>query len=502
MKFIKKIGVQLGIPLLLAGVAFLLLLPACQKEVFTTSASDKLSFSTDTLRFDTVFTELGSATRILKAYNSSNKSILISNIYLELGAQSKYRINVDGLPGTTFTDIEIAPKDSLYIFAEVTIDPDAPLSASPFVVEEQLVFETNGNTQTVLMESFGQNANYIPSRFFADSISLYDCGGDEWVWDDPRPYVVYGVVVFSNCTVRMPAGTRVYVHGGLARIQTDSTPITYNDGFLAFQENATLIVDGTEDNPVIFEGDRIESEFDAVPGQWTGLWLQSGQNHRLKHCTIRNSIVGIRVDSAVSVRLENTQIYNTTSSGLLAIHANVIAQNCLFYKNTGFSIQLEYGGNYDFSYCTATSYGVSGDALRMTNVLCGDGLCESFEINPLNASFKNCILMGGRKDQIALFDRTEGGNDFDYSMTNCITKADDILDANQYPDFFDFCNPCLNALSTDTIFVDIDADNFRLDTFASIANNYGVPLPLIDTDLEGKMRDPVQPDAGCYENEF
>lgn len=502
MKFNKKPIHTIGSAAVLLLLFWALFFPACQKEVFTTNGADKLTFSVDTLRFDTVFTALGSATRILKAYNSSTKSIRISNIYLENGAQSKFRINVDGLPGATFSDIEIPPEDSLYIFAEVTIDPDAPLSESPFIVEENLIFETNGNVQPVVLEAFGQNANYLPSRFFADSIVLYDCGGDEWVWDDPRPYVVYGVLVFDNCTVRMPAGTRVYVHGGLARIQTDSTPVTYNDGFLAFRQNAQLIVEGTVDNPVIFEDDRLESEFDDTPGQWTGLWLQGGQGHSLSHCIIRNSIVGIRADSSVNLRMDNTQVYNTTSSGLLALHASVQAENCLFYGNTGFSIQLEYGGDYDFTYCTATSYGVNGDALRMSNVLCGDALCEQFVINPLNARFRNCILLGGRKDQIALFDRTEGGNDFDYRMTHCITKVDDLLDDNQYPDFFDFCNPCLNLESADTVFVNIDENNYRLDTLASKANGYAAPISGLDFDLDGKMRDAAMPDAGCFEIEF
>ncbi|MFN0015234.1 MAG: right-handed parallel beta-helix repeat-containing protein [Saprospiraceae bacterium] len=475
----------------------------CQKERFTTDPADKISFSADTLRFDTVFTALGSATRILKIYNPHDESIRIGRIYLEMGGQSRFNLNVDGLPGDSHEGVEIAPKDSLYVFAEVTINPNAPPSISPFVLHENLVFETNGNTQTVVLEAWGQNANYIPSRFSAGSATLYTCTGGEWFWDDPRPYVIYGVLVVNDCTVRIPAGTRVYVHGGLAKTVQDSQVIRYNDGLLIFQGNGRLLVEGTQERPVIFEGDRIEPEFVTTSGQWTGIWLQEGTTgHRIDHTVVRNSIIGVRVDSAANLTVRNTQIYNTSSSGLIGIHAKIVAENCLFHTNTGYAIQLEYGGEYDFSYCTAASYGVSGEALRMSNALCFDDLCATYAANPLRARFQNCILTGGRADQITLFDRTGVPAEFDYSLKNCLVRVKDLLRPNDHPDFFNFCNPCLNLQSQDTVFLNISEKNFRLDTLHSKANRYALPLPGIGTDLDGKPRDAMMPDAGCFEIEF
>ena len=144
-----------------------LLLVFCRKERFTTDPADKLAFSTDTLRFDTVFTQLGSATRILKVHNRHKESIRISKIYLSEGARSKFNLNVDGVSGDAHSDVEIPPNDSLYVFAEVTIDPKAPVDLSPFVVNEDLVFESNGNTQKVVLEAWGQNAIYLPNRWGA-----------------------------------------------------------------------------------------------------------------------------------------------------------------------------------------------------------------------------------------------------------------------------------------------------------------------------------------------
>lgn len=485
----------------LSVLLLLILLGACQKERFTTSPEEVLSFSTDTLRFDTVFTELGSATRILKVYNPHSQSIRISKINLEKGSQSKFRLNVDGIPGNSHENVVIAPNDSLYIFAEVTINPDEPLSSSPFVLNESIEFETNGVAQSVILEAWGQNANYIPSRFYADSITLFGCNGGEVVWNDPKPYVIYGVVAFDDCTLRIPAGTRIYVHGGLTRFVNTTGEIGYyNDGILAFTGNGRLIVEGTKENPVVFEGDRIEPEFKEEPGQWTGIWLQAGtRNHQIEHCIIRNSIVGIRVDSAANLSIKNSRIYNTASSGLVGVHAEINAENCLFYDNTGFSIQLEYGGDYSFNYCTAASYGVDGEAVKLGNTICLDAACENYSLYRLNALFKNCILFGSRADQFSLVDREDNPANFNYRFENCIVRVKDLIKPNAWPDFLDHCQPCLNLDFRDTIFVNPNEDNYYLDTLHSKANGYGVPLPGILKDLDEQDRDPIRPDIGCYE---
>jgi len=482
-----------------------LLLTFCQKERFTTDGADKLAFSTDTLHFDTVFTQLGSATRILKVYNRHKESIRISRIYLANGASSRFNLNIDGLPGNDQRDLEIAPNDSLYVFAEVTINPNQPVSASPFVLDEALIFETNANVQQITLEAFGQNANYLPSRFGAGGAAAYQCtNGEEILWNDSLPYVIYGILVIDGCTLRIPAGTHVYVHGGLGKLVTDTAVYRYNDGYIAFTHGGRLLVEGTQEKPVIFEGDRLESEFDAEPGQWVGLWLQdSTAGHRLEHCIIRNSIIGLRVDPEVDVTMRNVQIYNTSNSGLIAYRARIDAENCLFYNNTSFCIQLEWGGNYDFKYCTAASYGVDGEALGMTNVLCLDPNCNDFDLKPLKARFRNCILFGSKADQVTLADFSDNDPSlFDYQLQNCIVRVKDLLKPNAYPDFLDHCQPCLNATAQDTLFLDPNRDDYHLDSLNSIANRYALPLPGIDKDLDGKTRDAIMPDAGAYEIEF
>ena len=97
---------------------------SCRKEEkLTRSTYAKLEFSLDTVVFDTVFTTIGSATKQLKVYNRNNQKIEVSSIALVGNSQSTYRINVDGVPGNA-KFIHIPANDSIYIFIDVTVDPN------------------------------------------------------------------------------------------------------------------------------------------------------------------------------------------------------------------------------------------------------------------------------------------------------------------------------------------------------------------------------------------
>ena len=96
--------------------------------------------------------------------------------------------NVDGLPAFNkeLLDIEIGAKDSIYIFLEVTIQPNQP-QHQPVCYSDQVQFITNGNNQSVLLEAWGQNANYIPSRYSNGRLALLSCDLQTETWDDQNP---------------------------------------------------------------------------------------------------------------------------------------------------------------------------------------------------------------------------------------------------------------------------------------------------------------------------
>ncbi len=489
---------------LIPGLLVLLIISvwACSNDdEILTSPDAKLEFSTDTLTFDTVFTQIGSATRILKLYNRNEQSIEIQSISIASGANSRFRLNIDGEASNAIQNLIIPGNDSLYIFGEVTVNPDLPVSESPFVINDAIIFETNGNSQEVVLEAWGQNAIYVPDRFSADSINIFGCNGGEIVWNDPKPYVIYGIVAYDDCTLVLPAGAQLYFHGGLARFEDEEGNIGfYNDGRLVIGPNASLRSEGTFDNPVILQGDRLEEEFEEVSGQWYGLIFNpESTGNIISHTVIKNSVQGVVVDSLGSLELYYSQIYNSSSNGLFARAATVKAENCLFYNNGATAIRTSLGGNYEFNYCTVGAFGNDQQSIALSNGQCLGDFCQNFYAKELNATMRNCIFFGSNSDQIGLSDFEVV--DFNYSFDHCLVRVDELLDAESHPDFFDNTNQTLSVDRDAAVFADINEDDYHLDTL-SVAENLAIPIVGLELDLDNELRDANTPDLGCYEYQY
>lgn len=492
---IKDESKKLKFIFLFIFVSLFILITSCRRDDVYEGNDIILTFSTDTLTFDTVFTQIGSATRIIKAFNPKNLPVKV-NISLENQTNSFFRFNADGVKGPLAKDIEINAQDSIYIFVETTIDPDAPVSVSPFVIEDKLLFDINGNQQIVYLEAWGQNANYIPGPNRKGSRALLSCNFGQITWNDPKPYVIYGILYVDSCQLVLPAGTKLYVHGGVVR-----TPESIeNDGLLVFLKHGRLLSQGTFEQPVIIQGDRLEPKFVDVKNQWVGLlFWQESRGNILRHTTIKNSIIGLRADSMAQVTLNSCKIFNTGNAGIISRFGDVSADNCLLYNNDGNGLQLIMGGNYKFNYCTIASYIGQSEALVLADFYCPETPCpqDKLIVKPVNATFNNCIFAGSGKDEIA-FGQLGNPLNFKYMMHNCIVKVENLLMPNQFPNFFDNCTDCYNLNQFDRLFLKQSEYDFRLDTM-SVALGKAKFLSNVLIDIEEKTRKTTNPDPGCYE---
>lgn len=487
---------SVGVILMFFSIAFFWL--ACSRDSLYTGSDATLLFSTDTLRFDTVFTQKGSATRILKVYNPYTEDIIIEEISMELRDNSMFRLNVDGIPTNTANNVPIAAGDSLYIFAEVTVNPDAPLSVSPFIVEEWLMFNTNGNEQKVLLEAWGQNANYVPRFDGQGDQVLLSCSLGEVVWDDPRPYVIYGLLAIDSCTLTIPAGANIYVHGGIVR--TTGTDF-YNDGIIFTLEHGIINIRGTVDEPVTIQSDRLEPEFAEVSGQYSGIRLGRGSTgpHVVEHVHIRHAIVGIYADSASVLAVRNSKLSYCSSAGIAAVRSKLDIENTLFHNNDGGGIAMVYGGEYNLTYCTVSNLNSSAPALAAQNFICYDPpFCSDADAFPIQLNARNSIFVSGGRDAISL------GNGvpseplaFQYDFRHCLMNVDELLRSNNFSDFLDNCDSCIDYSRTEPLFLDIEEKDFTLDTM-SVARDEGIFLQDVQTDLRGNPRK-MTPDLGCFE---
>jgi hypothetical protein len=147
--------------MVLISLCFWSTLSSCNKHVLLSKSN--LTFSTDTLVFDTVFTTIGSTTKSFKIFNPDQRSLQIEEIELMGGAASVYRINVDGTPGVLHKDLLLEAKDSLFIFVEVTLAVNS--TTNPLIIEDSVRFRTNGKDQYVKLAAWGQDAYFHYSNF-------------------------------------------------------------------------------------------------------------------------------------------------------------------------------------------------------------------------------------------------------------------------------------------------------------------------------------------------
>lgn len=477
------------------AVSFGMFLSSCYNEKFTTDREDMLTFSLDTLIFDTVFTQTSTVTRSFKVYNPHGLSISIEEIKLTGPNAQFFRLNVDGYVGTSIKDVVILPEDSIYVFAEATIDPDQPVSISPYIVEAEVTFTYNDNEQNVKLIAWGQNANYIPGPNTPNRISLLTCDLGQEVWDDPKPYVLYGTLLIDSCTLVLPPGTRLYVHGGIANNQLG----IYNEGLIYTYPKGSIEVLGTLEDPVIITDDRIEPDY---TGEWAGIRLGPASGpHIFRYMQLSSAAAGITIDSAGSVEIDQSIIYNTGGPGFFARHATAKISNSLFYENGAQAIVLSYGGNYEISYCTMSSFGNDREAILMNNFYCSDPFCqEGRRLNQFAGRIYNSIMVGSSTDEVWMVDAgTPEQALMDIQMKNNLVVVDDLLDDENFPTFFEtICIDCIEYNFGDKLFVDLNKQNFHLDTM-SLAEMKAMPLPNLLFDLDGYMRDLIKPDIGCYE---
>ena len=478
------------LPLILLAATFS---NGCKKDVINSDGA--LTFSEDTVLFDTVFTTVGSATRQFKIYNPSSQEVNISSIMLAGGQQSKYRVNIDGVPGIAFSNIKIPGKDSLFVFVDVTLDPNN--LSQPAIVTDSILFNTNGNIQDVDLAAFGWDADFTYPTSFIEGIGSYSFLDCDITWTSAEPHVIYGwAVVPEGCTLTIEAGTKVYSH---------------KFSGIIVDEGGTLIVNGTPENPVVFASDRLDDYYEDQSGEWNWIWLYAGSvNNQIHGAIIKNGNIGIRVDSLKAnsnpnLVVTNTIIENMAAASLLSIEGTIEAYNCVFGNAGQSSVALTRGGHYDFLHCTIGNHWANGvrqtPALLLNNQIEADGTIFAYDLN--HAYFGNCIIWGNNQTELGL-DRNSSGN-FNFEFDNCVMRidfnADEPIDVSNISEFHE------NIYNEDPNFVDPTENNFELDTLSSAMNAGKESITnsfpsILGTDVIGNVRPfGTTVDIGAYERQ-
>ncbi len=468
-------------------IIFSIAIISCQKEKYITSGDFKLQFSTDTVSFDTIFSSIGSTTEWLKVKNPSKYSVSISKIYLAGGADSPFRLNINGVDGVEDKDVKISSGDSIFIFVEVTIDPTG--QNNPMIVKDSIVFELNGNIQDVKLVAFGQDFHLFKGDVLATQR-----------WQNDKPYLIYNSVwVDTLKTLSIDPGCRIYFHKGSSLFV-----------------KGTLNVHGTLEEPVKFLGDRLESDYSDVPDQWGASkvlddqstyiygginFLRGSKDNTIDYAIIKNASKGIQIDSMgfsenPMLVLSNSRIENMTLNCIDARATKLKASNCIFANSGSYSVALRFGGSYEFYHCTVGNYFSSRSKTRKEPSLILNNYytygSKVYANDLKNAYFANCIIYGSMENEISA-DQVDVAA-FNYQFRNCLLKIKSTL----YSDDPAFSGSIFNK---DPMFLDVLKNDYSIDSLSPAKNvgdlNIATQFP---TDLNGNSRLLDEgPDMGALE---
>ncbi len=500
----------------LALFCCIILWSSCRNDFETVANTGNLEFSRDTVYLDTVFTNIGSSTYNLKVYNRSDEDIRIPTISLGEGQSSNYRLNVDGLPGKVFNDINILANDSIFVFVETTLDiENLPGNDLQFLYTDQILFDTGALQQKVELVTLVQDAVFLfPADLGNGMVETLNLGQDadgndiliegfflddtELNWTNEKPYVIYGyAAVNSGKTLTVDAGARIHFH--------NSSGLLINEGGVMNVNGAPSTDPELLENEVIFQGDRLEPDFENVPGQWGTIWFtNNSMGNTFTNTTIKNSLIGLRVANS-QIDLENVQIYNAAVSGLQTFTGNVTGQNMVINNCGQSSLAISLGGEYEFNQCTFANYW-SNSFRSFPTVSIDNAIDTGTEIlasSLIQATFNNCIIYGSENLELGLFAVDDASVLFNYELNNTLLRFNDTGGDFTDNPLYQFGQPPYNnvTLNVDPAFFDPQLNDFNIEMNVSGAENIGDPAinSIVPVDLNGTTR-ATPPDAGAYES--
>ncbi len=456
---------------LFAALSAAVLLTACEDEPdFSSDPYLRLSYSTDSVKFEPLITGQATSTHAIKIWNNSGEDLKINNIELR-SANNNFQMIADGRSGTSINNLEILKGDSLFIFVRANLKENA--DNQPVLINDSIVISYNGNKDRIILNAVGRNAVVLHNPVIEHDTT----------WTKEQPFLIFGrLTVAEGAKLTINAGTEVYFHRGAA--------VTI-EGSIDIRGNAS--------DMVLFSGDRLDDIGTDIPytriyGQWEDIrFAPTSTNNIIEGLVMRGATNGITVDSAEIVEnqwrliIANSEIRTSKKGNFKANNARIKVYNTLFANGGSYNVMLN-GGEYLFNHCTISENSVSSLRYNPSLVLNGS------EKQPIsNAQFNNCIIDGSYENEVGI-----GEPEWNtYGISNSLVKTTNS-------DTTDYYKQCvLNENAGFNFRKKVYFYDFHIDSTSSARGIADAALfelyPECATDLDGNVRDKEgKVDAGAY----
>jgi hypothetical protein len=270
------------------------------------------------------------------------------------------------------------------------------------VVEDELEFSVNGNTQIMKLEAWGQDAYYHrptnaikfrDGQYLPYSLISSNPNADT-IWKKDKPHVIFGyLVVDSAQKLTIQAGVQIY--------------LTYKSSIWVYRYGQLRVL-GQKGNEVVFQSARREKDYADEEGQWDRIWINEGSTqNKIDYAVIKNGVIGIQAErfgndlsEPARLTITNTKIQNMSLFGMYCVAYSVTAGNNVIGSCQSCCLNLTVGGDYKFYHCTFANFwnkgkGRENPAINISNY-------TKFQVLPLTTYFGNCIIDGKRDNEINL----------------------------------------------------------------------------------------------------
>lgn len=456
-------------------------------DSWTADPQSYLTFSRDTVSFDTLVSTVSSSTQRLLVYNPNKEGLRIDEVCLKHAGNSPFRVNVDGqyLDNGRGTDFEVRNNDSIFVLVEVTL-PDSDSDTITNYTDSLCFRLESGVMQYVALVAGGQDAVHWYGIAVIDR---------DTVLQSRRPIIVYDSLhVSSGVKLTISEGTKIFFH------QRASMCV-----------NGTLHVNGTLQHPVVFRGDRTGYLFDYMPydntpQQWGGVYL-NGHGHKLTYLDLHSSTFGI-VAEDTDIELNNCIIHNTGGNALWTKNCILKASNTQISNAFGNLFQM-IGGDAEMIFCTLAQFynfdAVRGWALSLSDYDVEYGDTMFYDI--AGARFSNCVITGYGEDVIygSFLKESKYQDSVKYHFQRCFlnTVYSDTDSVRFVRNIYENAN---DTMSYECQFLLFDTYarlyDFTPDTLAHFCDSADISIAeKHPVDRMGKNRiADGRPDIGAYEN--
>jgi hypothetical protein len=407
--------------------------------------------------------------------------LLVSSIRLASGEASPFHLNINGMSSDEMQDMVIPPRDSIYIFIEVSEDVNN--TNQSFFLRDSIEFITNNNSQDVDLMAWSQEVNIVKNDIVKSE-----------TWTNDKPYLVSRPVkVAKNAVLTISAGTKIYFHHGTRLLVAGK-----------------IIAKGSCDQPIVFQTDRMEPLFQNLPDLWNGIVLAPGSyDNVLDFVEVRNAHIGLQVGSIeekgfATAVIGNSRFISNFYAGIFSVKSKLQVYNTLIADYHRYGAALLLGGEYDFYHTTIANYDLDPVKLRLTPSLLlsnylivnkDDKEPETLTGDLKKAYFSNVIIAGDAPsgNEVGMEQNSEAN--FNFLFDHCLLQMCDtfnVSNPNHYKHILKGVNPR---------FADPFRMRFELDSI-SPARDAGLrdigDLYPYDLAKQNRISD-LAPDLGAYE---